>query len=325
MATTANNLPRVKKTHHAGLLGWIVGGDTRLASHKALMGYLFISPWIIGLLIFIAGPILYSLYLSFTDYDILSSPRFSGISNYVRALSGDRLFWPSLGRTAYYALASVPILLAGSLGLAMLLNQQLKGSNTFRTFFFLPHLTPDVAMAILWVWLLHPKLGPINNMFLNKIGIVDFPWLTDPKTVIPSLIVMAVWLGVGGNRMLIFLASLQGVPVSLYEAAELDGAGAWAKFRHVTLPMISPAILFNLIIGVIAALQVFSVAFVATEGGPSYGSWFFALHIYNQAFAYFRLGYGSALAWLLLLIVLALTLLNFTLSKRWVFYQGDSE
>ena len=324
MATTAN-LPRVQKTHNSGLLSWIVGGDTRLATHKALMGYLFISPWIIGMLVFIAGPILYSLYLSFTDYDILSPPRFSGISNYVRALTGDRLFWPSLGRTAYYALASVPILLAGSLGLAMLLNQHLKGTNTFRTFFFLPHLTPDVAMAILWVWLLHPKLGPINTMILNKVGITEFPWLTDPKTVIPSLIMMAVWLGVGGNRMLIFLASLQGVPTSLYEAAELDGAGAWNKFFHVTLPMISPAILFNLIMGIIAALQVFSVAFVATEGGPSYGSWFFALHIYNQAFAYFRLGYGSALAWLLLLIVLALTLLNFTLSKRWVFYHGESE
>lgn len=324
MATTAK-LSGGQGTHRSGLLGRIVGGDTRLATHKALMGYLFISPWIIGLLVFIAGPILYSLYLSFTDYDILSPPRFSGVSNYVRALTGDRLFWPSLGRTAYYALVSVPILLAGSLGLAILLNQKLKGTNTFRTFFFLPHLTPDVAMAILWVWLLHPKLGPVNSMILSKIGLPDFPWLTDPKTVIPSLILMSVWLGVGGNRMLIFLASLQGVPQELYEAAELDGAALWAKFRHVTLPMISPAILFNLIIGIIGALQVFSVAFVATEGGPSYGSWFFALHIYNQAFAYFRLGYGSALAWLLLLIVLALTLLNFTLSKRWVFYHGDSE
>ncbi len=319
------NVPKMHKVHRSGFVGWIVGGDTRLATHKALMGYLFISPWIIGLVVFIAGPIIVSLYLSFTDYDILSPPRFSGFSNYVRALTGDRLFWPSLGRTAYYALVSVPILLTGSLGLAMLLNQKLKGTNTFRTFFFLPHLTPDVAMAILWVWLLHPKLGPINTMILSKIGLGEFAGLTDPKTVIPTLILMAVWLGVGGNRMLIFLASLQGVPTSLYEAAELDGAGAWQKFRHVTLPMISPAILFNLIMGIIGALQVFSVAFVATEGGPSYGSWFFALHIYNQAFAYFRLGYGSALAWFLLLIVLALTLLNFTLSKRWVFYHGESE
>jgi multiple sugar transport system permease protein len=308
-----------------GLLGRLVGAETKGGTHKALMGYLFIAPWLLGLLIFIAGPMLASFWLSLTQYDILSPPKFIGIDNYRRALFEDRLFWPSLGRTAYYSFVSVPLLLFGSLFLAMLLNRKLKGTNFYRTFFFLPHLTPDVAMAILWVWLLHPKLGPVNNLIMGPLGFPEFPWLTDKATVIPALILIVFWAGVGGNRMLIFLAGLQGVPDSLYEAADLDGASAWAKFRHVTLPMISPTMLFNLIMGIIYALQVFSVAFVATEGGPSYGSWFFAVHIYNQAFAYFRLGYGAALAWLFLVILLALTALNFVLSKRWVFYYGDSE
>jgi multiple sugar transport system permease protein len=188
---------------------------------------------------------------------------------------------------------------------------------------FLPHLTPAVAMAILWTWLLHPTLG-FANTFLNQFGIPNFAWLTSKETVIPTLIMISLWAGVGGNTMLIFLAALQGIPRDLEEAAELDGAGSWNKFRAITLPLISPVILFNLILGIISSFQVFTLAFVATDGGPSYGSYFFILHIYNQAFAYFRLGYGAALAWIFLLIVLVLTLVNFALSRRWVFYQGDA-
>lgn len=273
-------------------------------------------------MLFSGGPLVASLFISLTEYDILSAPRFVGLENYRFAVAGDPLFWNSLFRTSYFALFAVPLGLVGSLVLAVLLNQGLRATNLFRTLFFLPHLTPAVAMAILWSWLLHPTLG-FANSFLGQFGIPAFSWLTDKDTVIPTLIMISLWAGVGGNTMLIFLAALQGVPKDLEEAAELDGAGAWSKFRIVTLPLISPVIFFNLVLGIIASFQVFTLAFVATDGGPSYGSWFLILHIYNQAFSYFRLGYGSALAWIFLLILLVLTLTNFTLSRRWVFYQGE--
>lgn len=281
------------------------------------------APWIVGLLAFVAGPILASLYLSFTTYDILSPPQWVGLDNYRRAFFDDPLFWPSLGRTFYYAIFVVPLGLVGSLVLAMLLNQRLRATNIFRTAFFLPSLTPGVALSVLWLWLLHPKLGPANQL-LRTLHLGEFSWLTDANTVIPSIILISLATTVGGSSMLIFLAGLQGVPRELEEAAIVDGAGVWTKFRHVTLPMITPTLFFNLILGVIGALQVFTVAFVATTGGPDYGSWFIALHIYQQAFAYLRLGYGATLAWLFLALVLALTMLNFAVSRKWVFYRGGS-
>lgn len=306
-----------------GLLGLLVGGQTWLATRRALWGYFFVSPWILGLTIFIAGPILGSLYLSFTKYDILSPPQWVGLENFRRAFFEDPLFWWSLSRSFYYAAAVVPLGLLGSLALALLLNQGLKGTNLFRTTFFLPHLTPAVALSIIWLWLLNPKLGPINAA-LRPLGLGDFPWFTDQATVIPSFILLSLWTNVGGSGMLILLAGLQGVPQELYEAAEVDGAGRWMRFLHVTLPMITPTIFFNLVLGIIGALQVFTVAFVATQGGPSYGSWFYNLHVYKQAFDYQRYGYGAALAWIFLIIVLLITVLNFALSKKWVFYWGGS-
>ena len=285
-------------------------------------GYIFISPWILGFLLFSGGPLIFSLYMSFTEWDILSSPKFVGLDNYSFALQEDPQFWNSLWRTSYFAVLAVPLGLIGSLLLAILLNQGLRATSLFRTLFFLPHLTPAVAMAILWSWLLHPTLG-FANTFLGNMGIPQFAWLTSKETVIPTLVMISLWAGVGGNTMLIFLAALQGIPKDLEEAAELDGAGSWSKFRVITMPLISPVIFFNLILGIISSFQVFTLAFVATEGGPSYGSWFFILHLYNQAFKYFRLGYGAALAWIFLLIVLAITLVNFTVSRRWVYYQGE--
>ena len=320
-AMAGSSVPTIR---NVGLLARILRAETNAEVRKILWGYLFISPWLLGILIFVGGPILVSLALSFTQYDILSPPKFVALDNYRRAFKGDRLFWSSLGRTFYYATVMVPLGLLGSLLLAILLNQALAGTNVFRTIFFIPHLTPSVAMALLWIWLLHPELGPINAA-LSELGIHNFPWLSDKRTVIPSFILMSLWAGMGGNRMLIFLAGLQGVPRELEEAAEIDGAGTWNRFRHVTLPMITPTIFFNLVLGIIGALQVFAVAFVATAGGPAYGSWFFALHIYNQAFSYMRMGYGSALAWIFLLILLVLTFTNFATSKRWVFYQGGLE
>jgi len=307
-----------------GLIARVVGANSRQERRNALWGILFISPWLLGLLFFVAGPILASLYLSLTEYDILSPPKWVGLAQYQKAFTSDPLFWPSLGRTFYYAVVMVPLGLMGSLFLAILLNQGLRGTSVYRTLFFLPSLTPSVALSVIWIWLLQPKLGPINVGLCGAIGVCDFPWFTDSSTVIPSFILLALWATMGGGAMIIFLAGLQGVPRELEEAARVDGAGWWTKFRHVVIPMISPTIFFNLILGIIGALQVFAVAFVATEGGPNYGSWFYALDVYNEAFKYLRMGYGAALAWILLVIVLLITLANFVFSRRWVFYQGGS-
>jgi multiple sugar transport system permease protein len=301
------------------MLARIVGASCDLRIGEALWAYVLLSPWIIGLLVFAVGPILASLYFGFTRYDVLSPPVWIGLENYRVALFEDQLFWPSLWRTFEFSIVYVPVGLAGSLALAMLLNRGLFGTNTYRTLFFLPSLTPAVATAILWQWLLHPTIGPINAA-LGAIGIQGPGWLASPKSALSGLILMNVWNSVGSNRMLIFLAGLQGVPEQLLEAAQIDGAGSWAKFWHITVPMISPSILFNLVMGVIGALQVFTSAFVTTGGGPSYATWFLALHIYNQAFKYFRMGYGSALAWIFVLILLVFTWLQLRSSDRWVYY-----
>ena len=305
-------------------LTWLVGADSDFQKRDALLGYLFALPWLLGLLIFIGGPMIYSFYLSFTEHSIVDTPTFIGLDNYRRALFEDDLFYTSLGRTFYFALLVVPTALIGSLFLAILLNQNLRGRNFYRTIFFIPHLTPEVAMAVIWLWLLHPQLGPFNEA-LRTIGLPEYEWLSSRSTVVPSLAFIAFWAGVGGNRMLIFLAGLQSVPTELYEAADMDGAGGLRKFWHITLPMISPTMLFNLVLGIIGALKVFNLAWVATNGGPAYGSWFFALHVFENAFEFYRLGYGSALAWIFAVILIVFTLFQLWTSNRWVYYAGEEK
>ncbi len=213
--------------------------------------------------------------------------------------------------------------IVGALLLASMLNQKLKGTNFFRTIFFMPHLIPAVALAVVWIFLLQPRLGPINYM-LRDLGVENPPdWLASRGSALYSVIMINVWAAVGGNTMLIFLAGLQGVPQELYEAAEMDGAGAFRKFWNVTLPLLTPTIFFNMVLAIIAALKVFTTAWVATKGGPSYATWFFALHIYTEAFQYFRLGYGSALAWVLAVIVMFFTWVQIQYSRRWVHYEGN--
>ena len=292
-------------------------------TRRALWAYVFLLPWLLGLALFWVGPLVASLYFSLTEYDVLSPPKMVGLANYRRAFFEDNLFWPSLGLTLRYSVVVVPLGLAGSLLLAGLLNRGLRGTNLFRTCFFLPHLTPAVALALLWTWLFHPSVGPIN-LALGAVGIEGPGWLASESWALPALIVITLWGQVGGNGMLIFLAGLQGVPDQMMDAAKIDGAGAWARFRHIVVPMISPTILFNLILGVIAALKVFTLAFVATKGGPQYATWFLALHIYNQAFEYFRMGYGSALAWIFVAILLVFTYVQLKLSNRWVYYEGEA-
>ena len=289
---------------------------------EALEGYLFLTPWAIGFLVFIAGPMLASLYLSFTKYNVMLAPEWVGIRNYVMALTKDDLFIPSVLRTLLYTALVVPIGLALSLGVAMLLNRPMALPSLWRTFFFLPTLTPIVAAALLWRWMLNPDVGLVNWL-LAQIGIQGPGWLASTEWAIPSLAVIGLWASVGGSRMIIFLAGLQSVPNELLEAAEIDGAGRWAKFRNVTLPMLTPTIFFNLILGIIFALRTFEVAFVATNGGPARATWFISLHIYQNAFVSFDMGYASALAWLFLIVVLAFTVISFRTSDRWVFYAGE--
>ena len=298
---------------------------SRRAVREAIEGYLYIMPWLVGFLVLTIGPMVASLFFSFTRYSIIRPPQFIGLDNYIRAFSGkDRLFYTSLLRTARFALYYVPLGVVISLLLAVALNHKLRGTTVYRTLFFLPTLTPAAASTLLWSWLLNPEVGPVNYL-LNRIGIDPPRWLASQTWALPTIVMIALWGTVGGSRMIIFLAGLQGVPDELYDAASIDGANAWHRFWHVTLPMISPVIFFNLILGAIGAFRVFTFAFMATGGGPAYATWFYMLHLYSTAFRSLHMGYASALAWVLFIIVASLTLVQFRLSRRWVFYSGETQ
>src|SRR5262245_88573 len=290
---------------------------------QAIAGYLWIAPWLIGFLGFGLIPTVTAFRLSLTKYDIITTPVFIGIDNYLYAAQTDPLFWRSLGVTLYYVGASVPLGIVGSLALALLLNMRLPGTATYRTFFFLPNLTPVVAMAILFTWILNPQFGPLNYL-LGLVGIPPVSWLGSTQWAIPSLLIMALWSGLGGSRMVIFLAGLQSVPSELHEAAEVDGAGRWHRFRYVTLPLISPTMFFNMVLAIIGTLRVFEVSYLTTLGGPNYATWFYMLHLYQAAFRDFDMGYASALAVILFVITLVLTYIQLKLSNRWVYYEGES-
>ena len=295
-----------------------------LRAKEAIAGYIFLSPWLLGIILFIIGPMMTSGFLSFTRYDIVNPPEFVGLKNFIEIFTKDRLFWPSMMLTFRYALIVVPLSLIGALAAAMLLHQALLGTTWFRTFFFLPHLTPIVAAAVLWGWIFNADVGPINHWIRTITGSDNAPgWFRDPDWAMTGLIIMAMWGAIGGNTMLIFLAGLQGVPQELYDAAVVDGAGLWAKFRNVTLPMLTPTIFFNMVLGIIGALRVFAAAYVATQGGPAYSTWFYALHIYTRAFQYFEMGYASALAWIFFFVLFVFTYVQFRQSRRWVYYAGE--
>lgn len=293
-----------------------------LRRQEAIQGLLLVSPWIVGLVIFIIGPIIASFYLSFTDYNVLKPPVFVGIKNYVTAFTSDRLFPIAIERTVYYVVLTVPAVILGSLGLALLLNRGVPGTNLFRTMFFMPSLIPVVASAVLWVWIFQPQVGMLNYL-LGLVGIHGPAWLGDPSTALPSLSMITLWGSVGGTTMIIFLAGLQGVPQEMYDAAAIDGAGNWRKFLNVTLPLISPTMLFNLVLGIIGAFQVFSITYVATTGGPAYATWFYVYYLYQQGFNFYHMGYASAMAWIFLVIVLCFTFLQVRWSQNWVYYEGD--
>jgi multiple sugar transport system permease protein len=295
---------------------------SRLLRREALDGYLFIAPWLIGFVLFVAGPMLGSIWLVLMRWDLLSPPQWAGLAN-IQSLFTNRLVGISLWNTAFYTFLSVPIGLAVSLGAALLLNQRLQFQSWFRTAFYLPSVTPAVANAMLWLWILNPDIGLANNL-LRMVGLPPLKWIYDPALAKPTLVMLSLW-GIG-NTMIVFLAGLQNIPQSLYEAAEIDGAQWWQRFRYVTLPMLSPVILFNLIIGIIASFQVFTSAYLLTSGtatgGPQNSLLFTVLYIYRLGFEQFDMGAASALAWLLFLIILIFSLIQLRLSRAWVYYEG---
>lgn len=288
-----------------------------LRARETFWFYLFASPWIIGFFVFNLGPMLTSLYLSLTNYSVLMPTQFVGLYNYQEMLK-DKSMGLSIYNTAYYAALAVPLGISVALILALLLNSKhLRGRSLFRAMYYVPSIMPIVALSILWIWILQPRFGLINTL-LGVFGIDGPNWLGDPAWAKAGLVVMTL-TGVGSN-MVILLAALQGVPVHLYEAAEIDGANWWSKFRHVTIPMISPALFFTLVIGFIGTFQVFTQAYVMTEGGPADSTLFYVLYLYRYAFNYFKMGYASAMAWLLFIVIVALTYIQFRLSSRWVYY-----
>ena len=296
----------------------------RRADSVTRLGLAFAAPWIVHFLIFIAYPIARSLYLSLCDYDTLSPPHWIGAENYRLLFTQDPLFWRALWNTFYMVLFGLPLSIAAGLGLAFLLNQKLRGMSIYRTVFYLPSITPVVATSILWLWLLNPEIGLINAG-LGRVGIRGPGWLIDPAWAKPALVLMGLW-GAGGG-MIIYLAGLQDVPQTLYEAAALDGAGPWARLRHVTLPMLSPILLFQLIMGLIGFFQYFTQVYVMTNGtgGPQDATLFYALRLFRSAFIDFNMGYASAMAWVLFGITVLCALVVFRTSARWVYYAGESQ
>jgi multiple sugar transport system permease protein len=292
-----------------------------LAQREEIAFYVFASPWLIGFVLWTAGPMIASLLLSFARYDVITPPAFNGIDNYTKLLGHDELVWQSLKVTLYYAAGAVPLALIVALLLALLLNQKVPGIRLFRTIYYLPAVVSGVPVALLWVWILNRDFGILNSA-LAIVGIDGPDWLFSVSWVIPAFIIMSLWAV--GAPMIIYLAGLQGIPQHLYETAEIDGAGPWAKFFHVTIPMISPVLFFNAIMGIIGSLQVFTPAYVMTGGGPLNASLFVGLYLYRNAFRYFQMGYASALAWLVFVIIMVLVLLVIRSSPYWVYYEGGA-
>ncbi|MFG1779420.1 carbohydrate ABC transporter permease [Micromonospora sp. NPDC049048] len=299
---------------------------TPLARREARWAYLFLAPWIVGFLVFNAGPMIASAWLSLTEYDAINEPRYIGLDNY-RELMADPTVARSLGNTVYYTLLHVPLVMAISLGLALLLKRVGRLQGFFRTVFYLPVMTPAVAVGILFLLLLNTQDGLINRG-LALVGVEGPSWTTDPDWVLPGIVLMSLWSL--GSTVIIYLAALQNVPRDLYEAASIDGAGGWARFRHVTLPMISGALFFTLIVNTISSLQMFTEVYTMYFGNrQTQGSFnsdaasFYVIHLFQEAFQFLHMGFASAMAWLLFVIILIVTLVQVKLGNRFVYYEGD--
>lgn len=287
---------------------------------KDLTGYAFIAPWLVGFVLFTAWPFLRSIYLSFTRYDVVASPKWVGTANYRVLVTQDEIFWRAAWVTVKYAAVAVPLGIIAGVALALLLNANVRGISIYRTIFYLPSIVPAVATSVVFMWILNPQIGLVNGI-LARLGITGPAWLADVKWAFWSLVLMSLW-GVGGS-MVIYLAGLKDIPTHLYEAATIDGAGPIQRLLRITLPMLTPVIFFNLVMGVIHAFQYFTQAYIMTGGGPQDSTRFYALYLFDRAFRYLDMGYASAMAWVLFLVIVVLTGLLFRTQPRWVHY-GDN-
>ena len=297
-----------------------------LSFEATFFGWLFIVPAVLGLLFFRLGPVFASFYLSFTKYEIITAPRWIGFANYTKLVT-DALWLRSIEVTLWYVSLFVPLSLTCAYTIALLMSRNVRGITSYRTLWYLPSVVPVVASATIWRWGLNPEFGPINYP-LKLLGLPAPRWLTDPDWIVPSIVFIGLW-GLG-NSVLIFLASITSVPRTFYEAAEVDGANLWARFRHVTLPLTSSIIFYQLIVTVINSFQVFGVAYVlfvsnpsASSAGPDNAALFYVLYMFRNAFGYFRNGYASAMAWILFLVVMLLTIILFYSQRRWVYYETE--
>jgi multiple sugar transport system permease protein len=309
---------------HAARTGWRLfsgrAGRFRLSTwgRENIAGFLFISPWIIHFLLLIAFPMFFSLGLSFMKTDLFTGYDFTGTGNYQEMVQ-DELFWKALQVTAYYTFTVVPLAVAVALSIALILNQDVKLLGLWRLLYYLPSVVSGVAVSILWQWLLNPRAGLVNEG-LRLIGIEGPKWLYSEQWAVPGFVLMGLW-GAGGN-MLLYLAGLQGIPTALYEAAKIDGANAWHQFWHVTIPMLTPTIFFNVIMNIIGSFQVFTASYIMTQGGPNNATLTMVLYLYRMGFEHFKFGYASALAWVLFVIIMFFTILVIRSANFWVYYEG---
>ncbi|MEA3308430.1 MAG: sugar ABC transporter permease [Chloroflexota bacterium] len=289
---------------------------------EALQGYLSISPWVIGFLLFTLGPVLVSVYFSLTQWTITSPAEWVGLHNYIRMFTNDPLFWQALKVTGNFVLISVPLKLIFGVALSLLLNLKVRGMNVYRTIFYIPAVISGVAVSLMWIWLLQPDTGVINTL-LALVGIKGPGWFWDPQWALFSVALMSVW-SVGGSAI-IYLAGLQNIPPHLYEAARIDGAGAWQRFWRITIPLLTPTLFFQLLVEMIESFKVFTQAFVITKGGPLKATYFYLFYFYEEAFQNFNMGYASALAVVLMVIIMTATIILNHTSKHWVYYAAERE
>jgi len=293
----------------------------RARALEAISGYLFASPVILGLLVWVIAPMIGVALISLTDWNVLTTPHWIGIRNYVKLFTSDLYFWNTLKVTVYFVLLNTAGTTLYSLVVAMFLNQNIRGRGIYRSIFYLPSIVPVVASSALFLWLFNPEFG-LFNMMLRGIGLPKQLWLASQVTVVPSVALMSIWQG-AGNTIVIFLAALQGVPRELLEAVEIDGGSWWHRFRAITLPMISPVTFFNVVTGLIASFTIFTQSYVMTQGGPNNASLFYVLLLYREGFQRNNLGGAAALSWVLIVIVSVLSVLIFGTSRRWVYYEGE--
>jgi multiple sugar transport system permease protein len=316
VALTAWSANVVERRRHAR-----GAGRVSMERREALWGFFFIAPWIAGFLIFYAYPIVSVLYLGFTDYSVLDEPRWVGLRNYARIFSQDPLFWTTLYNTVYFVALAVPGQMLLGLSAALLLNQKVRWLSFWRSALYLPVVVPYIVSSVLFVWILEPQVG-VLKFALNAVGMASPQWLQSEMWAKPAIVLLSLWHM--GSYMLVFLAGLQGIPEQLYEAAALDGASPFRRLVNVTLPMLTPTILFNLVVGIINSFQIFTFAYVMTKGGPLNSTLFYVYYIYKRAFDFLEMGYASALSTILFMVVLLITLGIFRWSNRWVYYEGGA-